>query len=213
MPTPTARAFKPSYSSQIGIESLIAAPLIAASKANVVMVRGQTRALLENCFDKEINQKTSEATYRPLMVNMTLSRSFIERIKADPQDLNSTEITKVNVVNLAFAVPLLCLVPINNLAVDTVDVDFDLEITSSTYREAKTGLADADPVIERKTTLNGKVTDRSGEKGSKEEDDAARLKVNIHAGPLPLPQGLLTVLDLYTKSIQPLNEIPFQGAK
>ena len=36
-------SLNPDYSSELNIESIISAPLIAASKANVVMVTGQTR--------------------------------------------------------------------------------------------------------------------------------------------------------------------------
>ena len=32
----------------------------------------------------------------------------------------------------------------------------------------------------------------------------SKLKVNIDAGPLPLPVGVLSIIDLYNKSIQPL---------
>ena len=45
MPEPQNQSFKPSFNSEINIESIISAPLVAASKANVVMVTGQTRFL------------------------------------------------------------------------------------------------------------------------------------------------------------------------
>ena len=57
--------FKPNFGSELNIESIISAPLVAASKANVVMVTGQTRFLLDYCFKKNDNN-----TYEPIMIEM-----------------------------------------------------------------------------------------------------------------------------------------------
>lgn len=192
MPLATAPLSNPDFASQINIESLIAAPLIAASKANVMMITGQTRALLENCFDRN-----EDGNYEPVMINMVLVRSTFPA-----KDISSQAPV---VARLAFSVPLLCLVPINNLVVDKVSVDFDLEITSVYQKPSTTNLADGDPINEKKAILNGKIaTRKNGADGSDEEKGTARLKVNIHAGPLPLPLGVLSILDLYSKSIHPL---------
>jgi len=168
------------------------------------MVTGQTRALLENCFEKKQEKGHPHPVYEPVMIQMTLTRSFIEKSEASPDDPKSDPVERVKVHKMTFAIPLLCLIPINNLVVDKVEVDFDLEITSVTHKEKTSALAEGDPVIDRKATLNGKITNKQGGSNSKDSNSASRLKVNIHAAPLPLPLGLLSVLDIYSKSIQPV---------
>lgn len=188
---------EPDFASQLNIESLIAAPLIAASKANVVMITGQTRALLENCF-----RRTADGNYEPVTINMVLTRGSVEENKSI-DGAPPAESRRVVTTQLAFSIPLICLIPINNIVVDKINVDFDLEITSVYHAPTSKGLADSDPINERKAALHGRIANRKSD-GSVDEKGAARLKVNINASPLPLPLGLLSVLDLYTKSIQPI---------
>ena len=57
------------------IESLISAPLRAVSKANMLMLSGQTKFVLNNCFDV-----SEEGLYRPKMVNMTIQRGNSEEL-------------------------------------------------------------------------------------------------------------------------------------
>lgn len=196
MPTSTQLS-NPDFASQLNIESLIAAPLIAASKANVVMVTGQVRALLENCF------RRNGSNYEPVMINMVLSRTELdttaETAPGTPPKFKRAE--------LQFAVPLITIVPINNLVVEKVDVDFDLEITAVYHKPSSSNLADGDPINEKKAVLHGRIANRkSTADADDEEKGSARLKVNIHASPLPLPTGLLNILDLYSKSIHPLPQ-------
>lgn len=195
-------AFSPDYSSELNIESIISAPLIAASKANVVMAAGQTRFLLDYCFFKNKNN-----AYEPVMVDMVMKKGIIDPSK----DSDDPEYIKIE--KMIFSVPILCLVPLSSLAIDKVNVDFDMEITSMTSHQPK----DTDKVnltqrtiIDKKTQLNGKIAKRdkkgSPVSGQYKSQSTSRLEVNINAGPLPLPVGLLTILDLYTKAIQPLPQ-------
>ena len=73
-------------------------------------------------------------------------------------------------------------------------------------------------LVEKKAVLNGRIAPAKQEykKNSREQYDStlsSRLKVNIHAGRLPLPKGVLILLDLYTKSIQPIQKIDKQSEK
>jgi hypothetical protein len=196
MPQSESQLSEPDFASQLNIESLIAAPLIAASKANVMMITGQTRALLENCF-----KRTDNGNYEPVTINMVLMRGSVEENKS-VGGTPPAESHRVITTQLAFSVPLICLIPINNIVVDKIKVDFDLEITS-VYHSPGRGLAGGDPINDRKAALHGRIANRKSD-GTVDEKGTARLKVNINASPLPLPLGLLSVLDLYSKSIQPI---------
>ena len=119
---------------------------------------------------------------------------------------------------MAFQVPLLCLLPLNSLAIDKINVDFDLEITSVGSYDYKSQVNAGVQLVEKKAVLNGRIAPAKQEykKNSREQYDStlsSRLKVNIHAGRLPLPKGVLTLLDLYTKSIQPIQKIDKQSEK
>lgn len=185
--------FKPQFAAELNIESIISAPLIAASKANVMMLAGQTKFLLDYCFNKQ------DDVHQPVMVEMLLTQPVINPTKkpSDPE--------YISIEKMAFQVPLLCLIPLNSLAVDKVNVDFDLEITSVGSYQSNID------VVERKAVLNGRVASATqpSEKNSHGQytnQSFSRLKVNINASCLPLPKGVLAILDLYTKTIQPVSE-------
>lgn len=188
------KSLKPNFGSELNIESIISAPLVAASKANVVMVTGQTRFLLDYCFKK--NKETE--VLEPVIVEMVMVKGIIDNSKKpdEPGYIKKAEMT--------FSMPLICLVPLNSLAIDKVNVDFDMEITSMTSYE----YTNAGGVIDKRAQLNGKISNKKEDskgniQGQYKSQSTSRLTVNINAGPLPLPVGVTTLLDLYTKSIQP----------
>lgn len=187
----------PKISTEINIESIISAPLVAASKANVMMLTGQTRFLLNYCFDKK------EDVYKPTMVTMTLSRSTIA------SDKTPLEADHIQVSEMAFQMPLLCLLPLNSLGIDKVKVDFDLEITSfGSYVPTTTNISD---IMHHKAVLNGRVASQrrtSSTDADNKDRISSHLKVSINAGSLPLPPGVISVIDLYTKAIQPVPYTP-----
>ena len=155
------------------IESLISAPLRAVSKANMLMLSGQTKFVLNNCFDV-----SEEGLYRPKMVNMTIQRG------------NSDELT--------FQVPLLSLLPLNSLAVEQVKLNFSLDITSTSNYEFRQGEEDA---MTRKSALNGRFV-----KNNKDSHrHSTHMDINIDAKSIPIPNGMKTLIDLYSKVILPTN--------
>lgn len=193
------QSFEPDFRKEIDIASIISAPLVAVSKANVIMVTGQTRFLLEYCFTKSANN-----TYEPVLIEMSMTKGEIDQTK-EPDDP-----AYIKKVQLTFTIPLLCLIPINSLSVEKVTIDFDMEITSVTSTETKTANESENKVTGDKAQLNGKISydpnQNSFNPNAREYKSqfSNKLKVNINAGTLPLPLGVLTILDLYTKAIQPL---------
>lgn len=193
MPETSNQSFNPNFSKELNIESIISAPLVAASKANVFMVTGQTRFLLDYCFTQK--EGDSDATREPVMIEMAMQRGVIDH------DKKPDEPGYINLVKMTFSVPLLCLVPLNSLVIDKVTVDFDMEITSVTSYDSNHG------ILDKQAQLHGRICRNSSDSGSGNKNDrqsSSKLKVNINAGPLPLPVGVLAILDLYTKSIQPI---------
>jgi hypothetical protein len=203
MPTIREGKLTPDYAKIIDIDSLISTPLVASSKANVVMVTGQTRFLLEYCF--KLNKNTGN--YEPNMIDMVMTRGIIEN------DDEKRGIKSIRKIELTFSVPLLCLITLNTLAINKVSLEFEMDITSSTNVEnteefdKKTGT----PITKKKVHLFGNLSnssnydqDSNNPKSSSKSSMSSRLKVNIDAGTLPLPKGVLTLIDLFTKGIQPV---------
>ncbi len=203
-----ANKFVRESNSELNIESIISAPLIAASKANVQMVSGQTRFLLDYCFSKKVTKldtidpKTGKnitnTKYEPILIEMVMYRSVVI---AESGTVGTDNYVPEHIENnaLSFTVPMLCIIPISSLVIDKVTLDFDLDITSTTsYNDSG--------VNAKKAQLNGRISKQSAndnKNGQYKNQTTSRLKVNINAGTLPLPIGILSILDLYNKAIQP----------
>ncbi len=186
------------------IENLLSAPLVAAASANSVMIKEQTRFLMDTCFvAKGDNQ------YEPVMIKMSIARTIISEGKNG--EVKSEDITST------FKIPLLTLVPINSLVVDNVDVDFSLEIVSYSDNQANASrkeneqqkLSDNllnDNASEKGAVLSGKLSYDANDKGANRGHNASKLNVKIHAGTIPLPTGVTALIDLYVKSINAVPE-------
>jgi hypothetical protein len=174
---------------------MISSPLVAASKANAEMMLGQTNFFIRNCF-----AKNDHGGYDPIMVKMSLKSSVIDKNKL-PSDADYIKIQTMD-----FEVPIFCLIPINSLAIDKVTVDFDMEITStSSWTLSEDDQNDTGKrVLNKQAQLNGKISGDSKGKSQYDRNSTSKLKVHINASPLPLPLGVLSILELYSKNINPV---------
>lgn len=203
--------------SGLPMESLIGGPLNAAAKANSAMALTQTKFLLDTCFNMKKQGDGAAATtqYEPIMIDMVLTRSVI----AMPADGKEPVIKPAST---KFTLPLLTILPINSLAVETVDVAFEMEVKSS-FSE------DDNKTTETETKGEGSFETRLGWgflsvsiKGSAsysskdaethnthyEKSNSAKYTVNVHAGQLPLPKGVNTIIEAFTSAIQPIEMKP-----
>lgn len=198
------RKFNPGGSSEADIDSLISAPLIAASNANSAMAREQAKFLMEFCF------KQDGDSYTPVMIEMHLHQSTLEpgETRDDPH--------KIRRINTIFQIPLITIIPINSLAVETVDVEFDLEISSQhQHDDEESDKKDTQSELHGSGTgpkLRGKISYDSKENINQtatnkyRSQNSSKLKVNVHAGQLPLPVGVTMMIDLYSKTVHPTEQ-------
>ncbi len=115
-----------------------------------------------------------------------------------------TKTTKViKEEKLTFAVPLLSLVPINSMGINNVKVDFEMEITSANVWESTPSNSSDNMITRKQVALKGKIKS-DNKSDSYKSTMSSKMTVNIDAGPLPLPLGVLSIMELYSKSIQPL---------
>ena len=212
--------------SGLPMEALIGGPLNAAAKANSAMAMTQTKFMLDNCFsipakdDKNTDDKNTNTpainNYAPIMIVMSLTRGVIT--PGDPKATPPTE-TSIKEVTTSFNLPLLTIIPLNSLAVETVDINFEMEVKSSfseEQSESKEKEVKAEASFEAKVgvgifsaSIKGSASydqkDSSTHNTHYQKSNSAKYTVNVHAGQLPLPKGVNTIIEAFTQSIQPIS--------
>lgn len=208
--------------SGLPMDSLIGGPLNAAAKANAAMALTQTKFMLDTCFKKSVLTAATSTTpavynYEPIMIKMTLKRGVIQPQNPGPNGVVPAPI--IQEVTTEFDLPLLTIIPINSLAVETVDITFEMEVKSSYSDEqtaktenhvqtsgsfeAKAGWGPISVKIKGSASYDHK--DSSTHSTHYQKSNSAKYTVNVHAGQLPVPKGVNTIIEAYTKAIQPLQ--------
>ena len=198
------------------MEDLIGGPLTAAAKANSAMALTQTKFMLDTCFSYDETNKN----YRPIMIKMSLTRGVLipGATPTDPPTMGSFE-TK-------FELPILTIIPLNSLGVDEVDVNFEMEVKSSYGEETsqeqekkiaaeaswevKAGWGPVSVSITGSASYDSK--DSSSFSSHYEKSNSAKYTVHVHAGQLPLPNGVDVIIKAFTNAIEPY-EMPAQATQ
>lgn len=185
---------------------LIGGPLMAVAEANGNMAKSQTQFILDTCFNPS---GSNAGVLEPIMITMELKRdvlSFDQSGKPTTTPVN----TKINL-------PLLTIIPLNNLGVDSASVNFEMEVKSSSsedIKEASHSNTSASATLTGKAgwgpfsvSISGTVSYSSEDSRSHdthyENSNSAKYTVNVHAGQLPMPKGVNVIIDAFAKSIQP----------
>ena len=189
--------------SGLPMESLIGGPLNAAAKANSAMALTQTRFMLDTCFNRKEVSTTEPKSYQyePIMIDMILTRSVIGPGATEGAD------PVIKPASTKFTLPLLTILPINSLAVETVDINFEMEVKSSFSEDdnkaTKLGWGPLSVSIKGSASYSSK--DSETHNTHYEKSNSAKYTVNVHAGQLPLPKGVNTIIEAFTKAIQPIE--------
>lgn len=205
--------------SGLPMEDLIGAPLNAAAKANAAMALTQTKFLLETCFTKCKKEETSSSgektitySYNPIMIEMSLERGVIAYEGDTPQ---------MDVITTKFNLPLLTIIPINSLGINSVDVGFEMEVKSSfsetEHQESQSETSEEASLegklgwgvlsVSVKGTASYSSKDSATHDTHYEKSNSAKYTINVHAGQLPVPKGVNTIIEAFTQNIQPI-ELP-----
>ncbi|MNK18860.1 hypothetical protein D3C87_370740 [compost metagenome] len=200
--------------SGLPMDALIGGPLNAAADANAKMAVTQTKFLLDTCFEQIVSGTPPNATYKykPIMIVMELSRPVIDTNKPDPSG-------PLPVATVQFNLPLLTIVPLNSLAVDSVNITFDMEVKSSFAQEsskesveklqtggsfeAKVGWGPFSVTVKGSASYDSSNTNKESQHYQK--SNSAQYHVDVHAGQLPLPMGVTTIINAFSNSIQPIE--------
>ena len=201
--------------SGLPMDTLIAGPLNAATKANAAMAMTQTKFLLDTCFVRK--GEGEKASYQPLMITMQLDRAVIAEMGKDEQ--GNTVPPSIQTASTSFKLPLLTIVPLNSLAVDEINIEFEMEVKSSfsestSEKESKSNEQSGSFSAkcgfgcfsaEIKGSASSK-SESSKEKNSHyEKSNTAKYSFRVHAGQLPLPQGVTTIISAFASAIDPIT--------
>lgn len=195
--------------SGLPMESLIGGPLNAAAKANSAMALSQTKFMLDTCFQRIT--ENNQSSYKPIMIKMSLTRGVMST-----QSDGTVEITPLTT---QFDLPLLTIMPLNSLAVDNVTVNFEMEVKSSfSEDDNKTKESEFSGESSFETKIgwgilsvsikgNASYSSRDSETHNThyEKSNSAKYTVNVHAGQLPLPKGVNTIIEAFSKCIEPVQ--------
>lgn len=232
--------------SGLPMDALIGGPLNAAATANASMAMTQTKFMLDTCFTQvkvdEVKESGTKGqpgyvapaaaytNYKPIMIVMSLTRGVITPgTSAKPavgtqgqpgyQPPVDAVPTKIDQMVTSFNLPLLTIIPLNSLAVETVDINFEMEVKSSfaeDQTEEKTKEVKAAVEFEAKfsagpfsVSVKGNASydqkDSSTHNTHYEKSNSAKYTVNVHAGQLPLPKGVNIIIEAFAKSIEPIT--------
>ncbi|MCW3102328.1 MAG: hypothetical protein JWO09_768 [Bacteroidetes bacterium] len=203
--------------SGLPMDSLIGGPLNAAAAANQGMAIAQTKFLFDTCFTSD-GGKGADKVMAPIMINMVLTRGVLTPALFDSATGKSTE-ASISSVDTKFNLPLLTIIPLNSLAVETVDITFEMEVKSA-YGESANSSSETNNKMEGgfeasfgfgpfKATVHGNVSSSSTFKSDKnthyDKSNSAKYTVNVHAGQLPLPRGINVIIEAFAGAIQPIQ--------
>ncbi len=181
---------------KISMDQIISAPLQATATANSMMAKEQIKFLMEFCFKK------TEENFEPVMIDM-----FITGTRMEPGEGPDDEL-EMKAFTTKFSLPLLTLIPISSLAVESFEIDFDMEVTSVEKSAEKSTDPTQDGEGDHKLQLMGKVSNK-GEQVARnsqyQKKVDSKLSINVKGGQLPLPVGLTSILEIYKNNIVPVE--------
>ena len=200
---------EPSIANDFGgvpMKALIGAPLKAAADANGMLARSQTQFLLSTCFEKD----DGSGKLKPKMLEFDVERQVI---KANGEVSDTP-------LSMKISVPLLTLIPLNSLAVEKLDVSFEMEVKSSTEYmheneelrrdEMKGGVTNPYQSDKFSCEIHGALSNSRSSSNkdnhSGKSSSSGRYDITLHAGQLPLPTGITTIIDMLAKSIAPIQQ-------
>ena len=93
--------------------------------------------------------------------------------------------------------PLLAIVPIPNLAVEEVDIGFQMEVTS-----ARKDSGDSSEVEGQGVQICGQVSSQAA--NTRETNQSAKYQIQVKARKQENPEGLSRILDLMAQAVQGL---------
>jgi len=170
----------------IPIEYLVATPLLAAARSNMALAQVMVEFINEIGFNKD--GKTN-------IISFDLTR---EVQQADGSGFKPQTIT----VNA----PLLALVPIPALLVQSVNVDLTVEvsqtISENSSSEAKASVSASDSWGFGSVSVTGSYT--NSQSRTRATNQSAKYQINVTAQQQPAAEGMSRLMDVFASTVTPI---------
>lgn len=179
--------------SGLDMAALIGGPLTAACNAQTMLARSTLN------FIEEVGLEPADASG----VRKVRTAIFSFDRTADGTD------GKMGSENVEMNVPLLAIVNVPALSIDTVDVTFDMEVKSSTSSQSSSDKnAELDATAGLKIgpfSLDVKIKGSISchESNTRSSDNSAKYHVQVHASQQKTPEGLMRMLDILSSAVAP----------
>lgn len=179
----------------LDMHSLIAGPLLAACEAQSMLAASTAKFIQEVGLETSGDGKVSKVK--------TTAFSFQRGLLGENGQSAGTETVKMEV-------PLLSIVKIPTLAIDDMNITFDMEVKSAESSEKtndKKGELNADAkfgfgVFQAKVNIKGSIA--CHEKNTRTTDNSAKYHVSVHAKDFGTPEGLARMLDILATASTPI---------
>ena len=179
--------------SGLRMDTLIGGPLKAACDSQVALARSTINFINDIGFEDG----------RTRMVDFTFNRVVRKQDPNNPTQLINAD-EKVDL-----KVPMLAIVNVPCLMVDTLDVVFDMEVKSSESSTESSNMEvgwDAKAkfnggLFSVEVNVNGKIS--SHQENTRSSDNSAKYHVEVSARQSGTPEGLSRVLDIIAASVAP----------
>lgn len=170
----------------IPIQYLIGAPLQAACESQTMLAQAMVDFIDDIAFDDNGNTQL---------------------IKFDLQRPVQTD-NGVTTQDFSVQAPLLGLVPIPALLIDTVTIDFTMEVTSSvqkkTSQDTETKVdVDAKLGMWGSANMSGKVS--THRENTRSTDKSAKYEFHVEAHQQPPTEGMSKLMDLLASTVEPID--------
>ena len=179
--------------SGLDMAALIGGPLTAACNAQTMLARSTLN------FIEEVGLEPADASG----VRKVRTANFSFDRTADGTD------GKMGSENVEMNVPLLAIVNVPALSIDTVDVTFHMEVKSSTSSQSSSDKnAELDATAGLKIgpfSLDVKIKGSISchESNTRSSDNSAKYHVQVHASQQKTPEGLMRMLDILSSAVAP----------
>lgn len=179
--------------SGLDMAALIGGPLTAACNAQTMLARSTLN------FIEEVGLEPADASG----VRKVRTANFSFDRTADGTD------GKMGSENVEMNVPLLAIVNVPALSIDTVDVTFDMEVKSSPSSQSSSDKnAELDATAGLKIgpfSLDVKIKGSISchESNTRSSDNSAKYHVQVHASQQKTPEGLMRMLDILSSAVAP----------
>lgn len=182
--------------SGLDMAALIGGPLRAACEAQTMLARSTLN------FIEEVGLEAADSNgvRKVRTANFSFDRVADETGDGKP----ATEKVEMNV-------PLLAIVNVPALTIDTVDVTFDMEVKSSTSSQSSSDKnAELDATAGLKIgpfSLDVKIKGSIAchESNTRSSDNSAKYHVQVHASQQKTPEGLMRMLDIISSAVAPTS--------